>query len=137
MRSSRSRCCKKPSSNAERRALLAKVHIAKKELNLPEHDYRAILERFNKESSAELTIAQLEELVKFFKHLGWKKKSDTQVAALRPRVIDETADLRNGAKRLPGLMKRICGTERLEWCRNAEKLERLLVVIRKLKDGEA
>lgn len=57
------------------RALLAKVHIAKKELALPEESYRAILVRMTgRESSKDCTEGQLERLLAEFRRLGWQPK---------------------------------------------------------------
>ncbi len=59
----------------DKRPLLAKIHIAKKELALADEDYRAILMRlFGKDSAGELRYDQLNELVAHFKTLGWKPK---------------------------------------------------------------
>ncbi|MEX1120895.1 MAG: regulatory protein GemA [Balneolales bacterium] len=52
----------------------AKIHIAKKELNLSEENYRAILSGFGAESSTDLNFQQAEELIKIFKEMGWKPK---------------------------------------------------------------
>ena len=58
------------------RALLAKVHIAKKELDLAEESYRAILTRVTgEESSKDCTEAQLQALLDEFRRLGWKPKA--------------------------------------------------------------
>ncbi len=59
-----------------KRPLLAKIHIAKKQLNLDDESYRAILVRlFNKDSAAKLSHRQLSELIAHFKTLGWKPKA--------------------------------------------------------------
>lgn len=58
------------------RALLAKVHIAKKELALQEESYRAILERVTgRTSSKDCTERQLEAVLAEFKRLGWVAKA--------------------------------------------------------------
>ena len=89
-------------------------------------------------SAKELTIPQLEELVKYFKRLGFRpikarwlkphdaRSSDDQVIALWKRAREIAADLPGGTVRLQGLVKKICGVEILEWCRDEDKLERLL-----------
>jgi len=58
------------------RALLAKVHIAKKDLALADENYRAILVRITgRSSSAECSERQLEQLLAEFARLGWKPKA--------------------------------------------------------------
>ncbi|HOK59218.1 MAG TPA: hypothetical protein PL047_09445, partial [Methanothrix sp.] len=56
----------------QRRGLLAKIHIAKKDLGLSQDEYELILTGFKVASAAELTIPQLERLVKYLKKLGWR-----------------------------------------------------------------
>lgn len=56
--------------------LIAKVHIAKKELALTDEDYRATLERVTgKRSSKGLSDRALEALLAEFRRLGWKPKA--------------------------------------------------------------
>lgn len=119
-----------------RRAMLAKVHIAKKELGLKEHEYEAILEWLKVTTAADLRFENLEKLIKFFKFLGWQSKPNAQIKALRQRVLDETTKIQNGENRLAGLVKKICEVERLDWCRSVVTLERLIAVIMKISEGE-
>ena len=56
--------------------LLAKVHIAKKDLALPDDDYRAIVMRVTGHTSSKYcTERQLEQLLAEFKRLGWAPKA--------------------------------------------------------------
>jgi len=133
---------------AQRRGLLAKIHIAKTDLGLTDDEYNAILQGFKVESAGKLSIPQMENAIKLFKHYGWKplrtkryraKTADDwalQAAALKERVEDEIVTIKNGWDRLPGLVKKICGVEALVWCRDPRKLERLLAVIGKIRDRE-
>ncbi len=67
-------------ANPRRRALLAKVHIAPKQLRMDDDSYRAVLLRETGQISAsQCTEAQLETLVKAFERLGFRA-----VAAARP-----------------------------------------------------
>lgn len=60
-------------SESIRKGLLAKVHIAKAQLGLDDADWRAILEeRFGVNSSALLSLGQLETLVTYLEKSGWK-----------------------------------------------------------------
>lgn len=61
----------------QRRPLLAKVHIARKDLGLSEEEYRATLrELFGVESSARLSVPRLSELLVHFTRRGWRGPLD-------------------------------------------------------------
>lgn len=119
------------SVSAERRTLLAKVHIAKSQLRLSDSQYDACLSGFGVESAKDLTDHQLKKLVAYFKHLGWKPKptATARVIALRKRIESAALELPNGENRLPGLVKKICGVASLAWAKDEAKLKRLLAVI--------
>lgn len=58
---------------ADKRPLLAKVHIAKAQLNLDDDQYRDIVRRVTgKDSAAQCRYSQLVDLINEFKSLGWK-----------------------------------------------------------------
>ena len=58
-----------------RRAAMAKVHIARKELGLDEDTYRDVLARVTgRTSSADCSDAQLGQVLEEFKALGWTPK---------------------------------------------------------------
>lgn len=68
--------------------MLAKIHIAKKELALDDDAYRGLLQRVaGVASSRGLTDRQADSVIAEFKRLGWKPKTST-------RAPDERADLR-------------------------------------------
>lgn len=74
-----------------RRAMLAKVHLAGKELGLDDEARRDVLERVTgHRSSSACTDAQLDAVLTEFKRLGWKPKT----AASNPSA-------RTGAARAP------------------------------------
>lgn len=127
----------------QRRALLAKIHIAKKQLMLNDGEYEMILRSFKVASAGDMTIKELEGMVKMLKHYGWKeilrpRKGDRegQLVALRARCVQAAREIQSGDKRLLGLAEKICGTSQLVWCNSATKLERLLAVLGKIKDTE-
>ena len=61
------------------RSELAKIHIAKKELDLDDAAYRAILrERYQRDSAAELDSGQAADLIEFFRKKGWRPASFAQ-----------------------------------------------------------
>lgn len=141
----------------QRRGLLAMVHIAKQQMGLNSGEYEMILRGFKVASSAELTILQLERLVKYLKKLGWKpvkrriksplrpplQRGDggdinpCRLDALRRRCVEVAWEIENGQKRLAGLAEKICGVASLTWCHDAKKLERLLAVLGKIKLTES
>lgn len=129
-----------------RKALQAKVHIAKKELGLLDEDYRFILERdFGKRSAADLTIVELEYLVGHFKAHGWQPRpspdprlvTKRQLEALRERARKIAGQIENGEARLRGLTWSICGVETIAWCRSEKHLKRLLAALEKIKRSQA
>ncbi len=112
-----------------RNSLLAKVHIARKDLNMAGADYRGMLETlFNTDSAGKLSIKQLENLVQHFGKLGWQEKprrgkprAGTQTRELISKVEALLAEMH----RLQGnpvpweyavsILKRQGGPEKLEW----------------------
>ena len=61
--------------NDIRRTLLAKVHLAKKELCLTDTDYRVcLLTIFKVESAKDLSDVQLDRLLRHFEDCGWLPK---------------------------------------------------------------
>ena len=70
-----------------RRAMIAKIHVAKKQLALEDGDYRAILERVaGKASSAECSDAQLERVLGEFARLGFSQVPGPRLSKDRPWV---------------------------------------------------
>lgn len=135
----------KDADAGKRRKLLAIVHIAKKELCLKPAEYEMILNGFKVASSGDMTLAQLDNLIKYMKHLGWKQRkksgarsqnSEEQLKKLRERVAAMAAEMTLAENRLAGLTKKICGVDRLEWANDAGKLRRLLKIMGKIKEGE-
>ncbi len=63
-------------TDQRRRGLLAKVHIAKKQLGLADDDYRAIIfQHCNAMSAGDATPEQLEKIVKHFEQRGFTAKA--------------------------------------------------------------
>jgi len=128
---------KKPKSEI-RNVLLAKVHIAKKDLCLDDVLYRDILKtEFGVGSAADLSNDELEQLVVRFETRGWRAKSGSrsQVAALKERVDQELAGSEITGRRLRGLVRKICRVDDLRFCHDARRLKRLLAVIGRINDG--
>jgi hypothetical protein len=128
-----------------RHKLLALVHIAKKEIPLRDDEYRDVIAYWGVRSSADMSMPDLEKLVKYFESLGFKKKVTDprdpgpgvgQIKALQERIREEAKKLNNGEERLKGLVKKIAKENDLMACRNIKKLKQLLKVIRLLQNRE-
>lgn len=122
---------------AARKALLAKVHIAKKDLKWPDAYYRQLLMNFfGVPTAAALGIRDLEFLIETMIRLGWKPKArrgpgsiENHLEALRYRAKALAAKIQNGEAGLRGLTKKYCGVEDLEWCDDITKLKQLLAIL--------
>ena len=65
----------------KKKALLAKIHIAKKDLCLDDGTYRDVLRRVTgKDSSSKMLMSELERVIYEFGNLGWKPS-----AAAKPK----------------------------------------------------
>lgn len=93
----------------KRRKLLAKVHIAAKELGLTEEQYRDGLRlNFGVESAGDMSIKQLERLLDFYKEKGWKQKPGRGSARQqREHIPDKHGKPRRPALDKQGLLKKI------------------------------
>lgn len=137
----------------ERRALLAKVHIAIKDLGIYDCDYRDILQReYGVKSAKRLSNKELVNLIGYFEKHGWhaqsakgiahgeKDRVDYQVVALRKRAQDLIRELgpRTGSGLVhhpEGLVRKVLRVDRIEWCRDAARLTRLLAILEKIRGG--
>jgi len=124
----------------QRRGLLAKIHIAKKDLGLTPDQYAAILSGYKVESARDLTIPQLESMVRYLKYLGWRpyrrrkrQPVEKRITALQDRCRELAGQIENGQSRLAGLVKSKGGVDTLEWLRDTTKLKQLLVIMEKYR----
>lgn len=79
-------------SQQRRRALLAKVHIAKKQLGLADDDYRAIIfQHCGSMSAADATEAQLAAVVQHFGQRGFKSSAKSVPGRKAPAVDTPSA----------------------------------------------
>lgn len=113
-----------------RSPMLAKVHIAKKELALAEDDYRALLVRITgKSSSRDCSEGELDRLLSEFKRLGWKPKTNGAASGVKksgkPHVrkvyalwgeLDRAGALHDGSRgALQSFVSRQTGVSSPEW----------------------
>ena len=123
-----------------RKALLATVHIAKKELKLDDPTYRLVLERVTGyESAADCGDAQLEDVLKEFKRMGYRLRPMSKYR--RPQGREEIepqlkkieallAEAKRPWSYAQTLAKRICKVERLEWV-PADELYKIITALEK------
>lgn len=120
-------------STDTRRSMLAKVHIAKKDLALDDDTYRLMLDNlFGVESSAKLSLKQLDELLGHMTSRGFvaAKKGDAKPSKSaqsgKPIIAKIGALLTELGQRegrhVPwsyavGILKRQSGVMRLEWAK--------------------
>ena len=141
---------RKKTSEERRRADLAQIHIAKKELGMDEDDYRAFLLGVAKvESAAALDFTGRQLVLAKLRQLGWdpgkcgrssgkkwkrpeKGSQQSKIWALWFELHREGKVRDKSAKALNAFCKRMTDVERLEWLTP----EQCNVVIEGLKDWQ-
>lgn len=130
--------------DVQRKGLLGKIHIAKKDLGLPDEHYRAILSGLGVDSAADLDIRGLEKLVEYLKYLGFRpyrkrKRSpvEQRITALQNRCRELADEMEGGHYRLAGLIKSKGGVDTLEWLRDTAKLKQIIAIMEKYKRQES
>lgn len=117
----------------DRKTLLAKLHIARKELALPEDEYRAILRaQTGYESAKDIPDRQIEAMLDHFKKCGWKParfgrkpKPANARAEHMGKVEALLADMRLPWEYAAAIARQQYKLDALEWC----SLEQLRGVI--------
>lgn len=120
-------------SASHRRAMTAKIHVAKKQLALADDDYRQILlDVAGRSSSADCTDAELEKVIKRLQEIGFKplvKSGGTRPAqhpmarkarALWISLYHLGAVRSPDEKALESFAKRQLGCERLVWANQSD-----------------
>jgi phage gp16-like protein len=120
----------KQTRNTARNKLIAKIKIGQKQIGLSDDDYRAMLsDRYDVESSTQLTDAQLGNLIQHMERLGFqpipsanatarKLADDRQSKMIRGIWLElhQQGVVRNPSEQaLAAYVKRQTGVERLEW----------------------
>ncbi|MHB9021326.1 MAG: gp16 family protein [Halothiobacillus sp.] len=119
----------------DRRNMLAKIHIAKKDLRLDDDTYRAILARHGTSSempsSRDLTIAQMDAVLREFTGFGWQPKQPKAGRKPKPAACREVlmgkieALLADKARRqgqvvswnyAHAIARRVCKVDLLDFC---------------------
>lgn len=115
--------------DSDRRAMLAKVHIAQKDLGMDEETYRAVISRITKgkaDSAKALSDAALNDLLEEFKRLGWKAKAAPRTATKDPlsgkiralwMALADAGVVRDRSEAaLRGYVERMTGKSDLRFC---------------------
>lgn len=111
-----------------RNPLLARVHIARKELALTEDSYRSVLQRITgHESAGKCSDEELDRVLTEFRRLGWTpklKRPASNVGHVRKIYAiwgDVKPLLEDGSEAaLRGFCKRQTGVEQPEWLTTAQ-----------------
>lgn len=130
---------------SKRNGLLAKVHIARKDMGLDDEMYRAMLaDVLGVDSAADASDKQLGLMVAHFRRLGWEDKppqrtfatpkETTRPAAkggcdaLMRKIGAYLADAKRPWSYAEALAKRICKIDRLAWC-SADHLAKIIAAL--------
>ncbi|OHD21255.1 MAG: hypothetical protein A2Y38_05525 [Spirochaetes bacterium GWB1_59_5] len=119
-----------------RKALLAKIHMAKKDLGMDEETYREMLKAFGLTSCKGADIPTLERVSAHLKRCGFKEKGRW---GKKPRTLVENDPLLSKIEALladggyvwnygHALAKRIAKVDRLEWC-NWRQLHKIVAAL--------
>jgi phage gp16-like protein len=117
-----------------RRNELAKIHIAKKELGLDDASYRAILrKRYHRDSSAELTDRQADDLIELFQEKGWRPASFAQrglIQVLWRKLAAAGAIQHSEDKALASFVKHVTGKPDFAWL-TVHEASRVIEILKK------
>lgn len=114
-----------------KKILMAKVHIGKKDLGLDDDTYRDVLWRVTgKRSCSDMTIAQLESVVKDMQNSGFKPKA-TPKHGKKPDVIKRRKNLMSKIEAIladmglhwnyaHGMGDKMFGIKRLQWLNDSQ-----------------
>lgn len=125
-----------------RKAMLAKIHIAKKELGLTEEEYRKLLKELTgKESCKYMNENELDLVLQAFYLLGWQPKQKLDFAGVNfdkkgmCMAIENLAEEVLGwgwKKRLKGYVKKKFGVDSIYWC-NIYQLFKIFAFLRAIE----
>ena len=140
---------------APSKALLAKIHIAKKELALDDESYRDLLHvQFGVDSAAKLTDQQAAGLLDIFRQRGWKLKTSQKQpgtarrdgryieikegpsAAQQRKVLAMWNALGYGMDKLHARCQRQFGVDRFEWLTEPRQLHILITDLQARMDAK-
>jgi phage gp16-like protein len=115
----------------ERRVMIAKIHVAKKEMQLLDDDYRAMLiEVTGRSSSADCTLAELRAMIEAMKRKGFQPRKAATGAADHPFALKARAlwislhhlgAIENPSEQaLEAFARRQLGCMKMQWANQAQ-----------------
>lgn len=127
-----------------RRALIAKIHIARTQLGLDETTYRLLLRRYGAESAALMRLDQLDGVLKELQAKGWqpapprkagkrRQAQGAEVALIRALwlFLHDLGEVDNPSEAaLAAYAKRIAGIDDLHWA-DGHRRERIIETLKK------
>ena len=135
-------------ASPHRRSMIAKIHVAKTQINLEEDDYRQMLfDVAGKSSSAECSERELEAVIERLKSLGFTpiparggKKAAQHKVARKARALwislHQLGAVRNPSEEaLEAFAKRQLGCERLNWAKQSDGY-RLIEALKQMAERE-
>lgn len=118
-----------------RKSLLAKIHMAAKDLGLDDDTYRGLLEQVTGHRSCrDCSYRELVAVVATLRKKGWDDGygQKPRVAPEKQRLVDKIGALLAEAKRpwsyAQGIAQRMWKREKLEWC-TAEELRGIVAAL--------
>lgn len=130
-------------SNLDRSKIIQLIHIAKSQIGLSDEDYRAVLESTAKKSScSEMSVFELNEVLKAMKKLGFKvKKMETREEEIGWDTSKEQMDYIRGMwelvardkseRALYRFIKRITGADHPRFM-GAVEAQKVILALRKM-----
>lgn len=124
-----------------RQSQIAKIHIAKQQLNIPEDAYRLMLKRFGVTSSKDLTIVQAERVIDEFIAKGWKPKKPNKAKG-KPHNFDNLGEMIKKVEALLASMqlpwayadsmaKQMFKIERIAWLKTENQFKAIIAALDK------
>lgn len=125
-------------------SLIAKLHVAKTQIGMAEDDYRALLLRYGAASSKDMTLDELEAVLREMERMGFVPKPKTGTgrnpnpAPDKDKLIGKIRAMLTAKAEVQGrpvpwsyadaMAKRLCKVERVEWC-DAQQLQKIIAAL--------
>lgn len=126
--------------NDRRKAMIAKLHIARQQLGMADDSYRSLLGRIapGKSSSTQLTLQQLDDMLAEMQRMGFVPKASPRHgrrpmpkanrAALVGKVEAMLAEARRPWAYADAMAKRMFDVDKVDWL-DAEQLQKLVAAL--------
>lgn len=118
---------------------IAKIHIAKQQLKIPEGAYRLMLKRFGVTSSKDLTNVQAERVIDEFIAKGWKPKKTNKTKgkphnfnnqpAIMQKIEALLADMGLRWNYADSMAKRMFKIDKVVWIKKEQQLHDIVAAL--------